>query len=117
MIELAFKEENMQRYVYVIEVYPVIDDICKISMESYESLLEAQEFIESRTDKPMKETEFIYQSQENRYLIHELYVKPSKHKRLGGARAVRSEKPRKRSAEAGNTVRVSAPYSTITPII
>ena len=75
-------------YAYVIEVYPVIDDICRISMEAYESLEEAQEFIENRTDKPMKENEFMYQSQENRYLIHELYVKPSKYNRLGGTRAV-----------------------------
>ncbi len=47
----------------------------KLSEECYTTLKEAQDFIETRSDKPEKITEYKYQSARTEYKIHTLQIR------------------------------------------
>ena len=66
----------MLKYVYAVQVIDKHSEesIGKVSCEAYKSLQEAQEFIESRSDKPEKVSGFIYESKNNHYLIGGLKI-------------------------------------------
>lgn len=66
----------MKEYVYVIIVQPKKPRAvaARISGEAYSNLTQAQAFISTRSDRPKRFTEFIYESEENFYFIHELKV-------------------------------------------
>ena len=63
-------------YVYAIQVINkrATSDAGRVSSEAYPTLSKAQTFIESRFDKPEKFTEYIYESEENIYLIYQLKI-------------------------------------------
>ena len=63
----------MNEYVYVIQVNPKGGQ-SRVSSEAYKTLGQAQAFIENRSDKPEKFSEFIYESEENLYLIFQLKI-------------------------------------------
>ena len=60
-------------YVYVVTT--INNDGCQgISHEGYRTLSDAQKFVESRSDKPKKRTDFTYYSDELIYEIIEIKV-------------------------------------------
>lgn len=63
------------KYVYVVTVQPITYTWEKVSQECYSTLDNAQKFIESRADKPVKFDDFRYQGTTNVYRIYELQVK------------------------------------------
>ena len=50
----------------------------RISQECYTTLKDAQDFIEHRSDKPRKITEYHYKSAEREYKIYDLLVNEDK---------------------------------------
>lgn len=60
--------------VYVVQVIPEAS-LGKVSQEGYNSLEKAQAFIESRADKPIKQSEYLYRSEDfTNYLIYEVNI-------------------------------------------
>lgn len=65
----------MLEYVYVVQIVSKnTKDVGRISQEAYKTLSKAQNFIENRSDKPKKFTEYIYESTDNVYLIYKLTI-------------------------------------------
>ena len=60
--------------VYVVTVRPITYTWEKLSQEGYETLAKAQQFIEGRSDKPVKLDDFRYQGTTNVYRIYEISV-------------------------------------------
>lgn len=60
--------------VYIVTVQHANYIWEKVSQEGYDSLIKAQKFIESRSDKPEKFTDFNYKSDSNIYRIYEISV-------------------------------------------
>lgn len=63
------------KYVYIVAVQPIVYIWEKVSQEGYDSLKKAQNFVESRSDNPVKSTEFLYQGTTNVYRIYEISIK------------------------------------------
>lgn len=63
------------KYIYVVTAQPIVYVWEKISQEGYDSLEKAQKFIQSRSDNPIKFTDFLYQGTTNVYRIYEISVK------------------------------------------
>lgn len=60
--------------VYIIQVIPEAS-LGRVSQEGYTSLEKAQAFIESRSDKPTKQSEYLYRSTDfTDYLIYEVDI-------------------------------------------
>lgn len=60
--------------VYVVQVIPEAS-LGKVSQKGYNSLEKAQAFIESRADKPIKQSEYLYRSEDfTNYLIYEVNI-------------------------------------------
>ena len=63
------------QYIYVVTVQPITYTWEKVSQECYFTLRGAHDFIESRSDRPIKYDDFRYQGTTNVYRIYELQVK------------------------------------------
>ena len=60
--------------VYIVQVIPAAS-LGKVSQEGYTSLEKAQAFIESRADKPRKQSEYWYRTEDfTDYLIYEVNI-------------------------------------------
>lgn len=60
--------------VYIVQVIPEAS-LGKVSQEGYTSLEKAQAFIESRADKPCKQSEYWYRTEDfTDYLIYEVNI-------------------------------------------
>lgn len=60
--------------VYIVQVISEAS-LGKVSQEGYGSLEKAQAFIESRADKPVKQSEYMYRSEDfTDYLIYEVSI-------------------------------------------
>lgn len=60
--------------VYIIEVIPEAS-LGHVSQEGYTSLEKAQAFVESRSDMPTKQSEYLYRSADfTDYLIYEVDI-------------------------------------------
>lgn len=59
---------------YIVQVIPEAS-LGKVSQEAYDSLEKAQAFIETRADKPVKQSEYWYRSEGfTDYLIYEVNI-------------------------------------------
>lgn len=60
--------------VYIVQVIPEAS-LGRVSQEGYSSLEKAQAFIESRSDKPVKQSEYLYRTTDfTDYLIYEVDI-------------------------------------------
>lgn len=60
--------------VYIVQVIPEAS-LGKVSQQGFTTLEKAQAFIESRSDKPEKFTEYIYRTEDfTDYLIYEVEI-------------------------------------------
>ena len=60
--------------VYIVQVIPEAS-LGKVSQQGFTTLEKAQAFIESRSDKPKKFTEYIYRTEDSTdYLIYEVEI-------------------------------------------
>jgi hypothetical protein len=60
--------------IYVVHVVPN-KGLARISQEGYTTLAAAQAFIESRSDRPEKVTEYIYRTHDlTDYLIYDIQI-------------------------------------------
>lgn len=62
-------------YIYIVTMQPIVYTWEKVSQEGYNTLAKAQEFIEGRSDCPVKFDDFRYQGTTNVYRIYEINVK------------------------------------------
>ncbi len=60
-------------YVYAVSVL-YASGCSHINAEAYKSLAAAHDFCETRADKPIKVSDYLYQSKDINYLIHPLRV-------------------------------------------
>ncbi len=62
------------KHIYIVMVQPTYG-LPHVSGEAYDSLKGAQDFIEHRSDYPIKETDFLYQGRTCSYAIHALAMR------------------------------------------
>ncbi len=62
------------KHVYIVVVHTEYAPP-RVSQIGYDSLVKAQTFIESRADRPVKESDFLYKGWRHTYCIHELSVR------------------------------------------